>query len=174
MSKAYVAVGSNINPPENVSRALALLREHSRITAVSTVYKTKALGPAAQPDYYNLVIGVETDMPPDEFKRLVLRSIEEELGRTRSEDAYAPRTIDLDLIAYDGLALSTDELTLPDPEIASRPFLSVPLSELEPEITLPGLGRVADLAPGMPRPGMEPLLEFTARLKRDFAPKTLP
>lgn len=166
MPRAYVAVGSNINPPENIHAALGLLSKRARILAVSTVYKTKAVGPAGQPDYYNGVIEVETEMPPGEFKMEVLRRIEAELGRKRTKDRYAPRTIDLDLIAYDSLALKTEGLTLPDPEIPIRPFLSVPLSELDPELTLPGLGRVADLAPSMPGPGMEPLLEFTARLRK--------
>jgi 2-amino-4-hydroxy-6-hydroxymethyldihydropteridine diphosphokinase len=174
MARAYVAAGSNISPAENIALALRLLAGRAAVTAVSTVYRTKALGRPDQPDYYNLVIEVKTEMPPEEFRRTVLRRIEDKLGRVRSKDRYAPRTIDLDLIACDELALKTDELTLPDPEIAVRPFLSIPLCELNPGLMLPGLGRVDGLAPKLPCAGMEPLLEYTARLKKEFSPGTSP
>jgi 2-amino-4-hydroxy-6-hydroxymethyldihydropteridine diphosphokinase len=174
MARAYVAAGSNINPAENIALALRLLSKRTVITGISTVYRTAALGRPDQPDYYNCVIGVETEMPPGEFKRVVLRRIEAELGRNRTGDTHAPRMIDLDLIVYDNLTLKTAELTLPDPEIAARPFLSIPLRELDPGLLLMGMGRVDEVAPKLPQAGMEPLPEYTARLRAQFFPGTSP
>jgi hypothetical protein len=78
-------------------------------------------------------VAIETNQPPVAVKVTVLRRIEETLGRVRSEDKFAPRTIDLDLLLYDDVAMSSDMLVLPDPDLACRPFLAIPVFELEPE-----------------------------------------
>lgn len=140
MAQVYVAVGSNINPEENVRKAVRLLAHNTRIIGISTVYLTEPEGRPEQPPFYNLVVEVETEMPPEDLKYRVLRVIENELERIRTTDKYAPRTIDLDLVLYDDLVLQTEDLTLPDPEIAQRPFLAFPLSELSPDLALPGTG----------------------------------
>ncbi len=166
MVRAFVAVGSNIRPAYHVKAALRRLARVAGIAAVSTVYRTEPLGGRDQPPYLNCVVEVETQKTPEEL-RGALRRIEAELGRERSEDRYAPRTIDLDLILYDDLAVETGEMTLPDPEIAHRPFLAFPLAELDPSLVLPGSGiRVRDLAAGMAPEGMEPLAGYTEQLRR--------
>ncbi len=138
MVRAFVAIGSNIDPEENVKKAIRLLTIKTQVIGISTVYLTEPEGRPGQPPFYNLVVEVETQMPPVEFKYRILRTIENDLGRIRTEDKFAPRTIDLDLILYDDLALQTEDLTLPDPEIRSRPFLAFPLGELSTDLTLPG------------------------------------
>ncbi len=116
-ARAFVAVGSNIEPARKVREALRLLAARMRVVGVSTVYRTKALERPEQEDYYNCVVEVETDAPPLALRSGALRRIEAALGRKRSGDRFAPRTIDLDLIAYEGVEMKTESLTLPDPEI---------------------------------------------------------
>lgn len=169
MMQAYVSVGSNIAPEENVIRALKLLAERVRITGISMVYLTEPLGPRAQAPFYNCVIAVETELAPMDLKRLVLREIENRLGRVRTSDKFAARTIDLDLILYDDFVMAGDELTLPDPEILRRPFLAAPLAELAPGLVIPGSGEpVAAVASRMQQSGMKPLASYTERLKKEM------
>ncbi|MGE5172262.1 MAG: 2-amino-4-hydroxy-6-hydroxymethyldihydropteridine diphosphokinase [Betaproteobacteria bacterium] len=169
MARAFVSIGSNIEPAENVKEALHLLGRQVDIRAVSTVYRTEPIGPQGQPSYYNCVIEIETELPPRELKHRVLRRIEEALGRRRSGDNYAARTIDLDLILYDELVLTTDDLTLPDPDIVRRPFLAIPLHELEPGLVVPGSGSSIDEAASrLSRRGMKPLKSYTERIRKDI------
>jgi 2-amino-4-hydroxy-6-hydroxymethyldihydropteridine diphosphokinase len=167
--RAFISVGSNINPTENVREAVRQLSLHVHIIGISTVYLTEPVGRPGQPPYYNCVLEVETETPPIELKTQVLRTIEAQLGRERSVDKYAPRTIDLDLILYDDLMIETENLTLPDPDLVRRPFLAIPLCELAPELTLPGSNRrVLEVAGGMPPGSMEPLEGFTLALREEF------
>ncbi len=169
MARAFVSVGSNIEPEENVRSALRLLGEHLTIRAVSTVYLTEPIGPAGQSPYYNCVLDVETDLAPLDLKQNVLRKIETALGRMRTSDKYAPRTIDLDLILYDELVLACEDLTLPAPDIVRLPFLAIPLHELAPGMVVPGSGFTIDEAASkFPREGMKPLKSYTERIRKDI------
>ena len=169
MPNAFIGVGSNIDPAENVRNAIRLLSKEEHILGISTVYQTQPEGGLNQPAYYNCVVEIETKTSPEDLKYKVLRKIEKDLGRKRSKDKYAARTIDLDLILYDDLELKTDELTLPDPHIASRPYLAVPLNELNPELVLPGSGlHVKELASSLSREGMQPLPDYTELLIKEI------
>ena len=167
MVHAFIGVGSNINPAENVRKAIRLLSKEEHISGISTVYETLPEGGLKQPRYYNCVVEIETKTPPEELKYKVLRKIEKDLGRNR--DKYASRTIDLDLILYDNLELKTDDFTLPDPQIASRPYLAIPLYELNPELVLPGSGlRIKELASSLSREDMQALHSYTEDLKKEI------
>lgn len=169
MARAFIAIGSNIAPAENVRAALHALARQTHLVAISTVYRTDALDRPEQAAYYNCVAQIETELPPLEVKRAVLRPIEDRLGRRRSDDRYAARTIDLDLIIYGDLQLDTGELTLPDPDILTRPFLAIPLSELAPNLVLPGRhARISDIASGLPGDGMQPLMDYGRGLAEEF------
>lgn len=137
MIEAYLAIGSNIEPEKNISEAIRLLGQKVKVLKTSTVYLTEALLRKEQPRFYNCVIKIETDIEPRKLKFDVLRAIEKRMGRKRTRDKYAPRTIDIDLILYGNLSLSTKDLVIPDPNIQKRPFLAVPLSEIEPDLMLP-------------------------------------
>jgi 2-amino-4-hydroxy-6-hydroxymethyldihydropteridine diphosphokinase len=168
-ARAFIAVGSNISPKKNVRAALLALGRQEQIVAVSTIHRTEPEGRPDQPDFYNCVVEIKTDKTPEALKYQVLRRIEAGLGRQRTSDKFAPRIIDLDLILYDDLVLDTDRLILPDPEIASRPFLAACLSELAPDLTLPGTtSRVAELAACLPHDNMHPLEDYTAQIRRDM------
>jgi dihydroneopterin aldolase/2-amino-4-hydroxy-6-hydroxymethyldihydropteridine diphosphokinase len=168
-ARAFIAVGSNISPEENVRAALLALARQEQIVAVSTIYRTKPEGRPDQPDFYNCVVEIKTEKTPEALKYQVLRRIEADLGRQRTLDKFAPRTIDLDLVLYDNLVLNTDSLVLPDPEIASRHFLARCLYELAPDLTLPGTtSRVAELSACLPQDNIYPLEDYTANIKSEI------
>jgi 2-amino-4-hydroxy-6-hydroxymethyldihydropteridine diphosphokinase len=169
MVRAFVSVGSNIDPEKNTSRALMALSRDVRIIEVSTVYLTEPVDRPEQPPYYNCVLEIETDLAPLDLKLGVLRRIEAELGRTRGNDAYASRPIDLDLLLYGDLVMTTNTLTLPDPDIVHRSFLAIPLHELAPELVLPGSRLAVDrVAAAFARKAMTPLATYTERLRKEI------
>ena len=169
MQRAFVAVGSNADPENNVRKAVHLLRRLTRIVSISTVYLTEPEGPPGQPSFYNFVIELETDLAPLDMKFQLLRPIETALGRVRTADKFAPRTIDLDLILYDDVILNTVDLTLPDPQIFRRPFVAIPLAELAPALVPPGMAStVARVAAAMESKTMTPLPDMTALLKKEI------
>ncbi len=169
MARAFVSIGSNIDPETNIKDALLRLRSEADIRAISTVYLTDPIGPQGQPSFYNCVIEIETGLPPAKLKFGVLRNIEAGLGRGRSDDKFAPRTIDLDLILYDNLMMTTKELTLPDPDILQRPYLAIALSELWPGLVLPGSDAPIDEeASNLPRDSMKPLKNYTGLIRKEI------
>jgi 7,8-dihydro-6-hydroxymethylpterin-pyrophosphokinase len=114
------------------------------------------------------MVAVETSKPPADLKSHVLRRIEQELGRTRSADKFAARTIDLDLIWYDNVVATGPDLTLPDPQILERLFLVVPLCEIAPDLVFPNSGvSIRDVAARMRADDMEPLKDYTNLLRRE-------
>lgn len=169
MARAFLSVGSNIDPAGNVRRALELLCRHVRVAGISTVYLTPAEDGPEQPPYYNCVVEVETQIPPIELKYSILRRIEESLGRERTADKFAARTIDLDIVLYDDLIIKTDDLTIPDQQIQRRTFVALPLQELSPGLRIPGSGlSIAEIAASLPQSTMRPLKDFTEILRKEF------
>jgi 2-amino-4-hydroxy-6-hydroxymethyldihydropteridine diphosphokinase len=168
MPRAFISVGSNINAEANVRAAVRLLSEAVRIVGVSTFYATEPIGRPEQPTFYNGVLEVETDIPPRDLKQSVLRRIEHQLGRERTEDRYAARTIDLDVLLYDDQVQDSADLVLPDPDVAARAFLAVPLCELAPDLVLPGSGRsIQAVAARFAGHQMKPLREYTDLLREE-------
>jgi 2-amino-4-hydroxy-6-hydroxymethyldihydropteridine diphosphokinase len=169
MEAVFIGVGSNIDPEKNIRKALSLLDREIRIVAISTFYRTEPAGPPGQPLFFNGVLKAETDLPPEELKNSVLRRIEALTGRRRSNDRYAPRTIDLDILLYGNLVLFDEGLVIPDPDIADRSFLAVPVSELAPDLVLPGSGVcLREIAATHTKGKLQPLGEFSRRLKKSL------
>lgn len=163
---AFVAVGSNIDPRQHIIEALSRLRERARVTATSTFYWTAALDRPEQPRFANGVWQVETDLPARRLKFDVLRIIERQLGRVRTADRYASRTIDLDVVLCGDLVVDEPDLRIPDPDIRTRPFISIPLLELAPDLILPDTGEpLAALPVVADRAGMEADPDFTAQIR---------
>ena len=156
LHRAYLCLGSNIQPEHNIREAVRLLRERARVTKLSTCWETEAVRGASTlpsaPNFLNIAALVETPLPPGALKEQLLDPIERELGRVRTADKYAPRTIDLDITLFDEQVL--------DPEIWRRVYLATIMSELLPELRHPESGeRLEDLAhrlressPAIPRP----------------------
>jgi len=173
MERVYISVGSNIEPLVNVVAAIEALSTRIEITGVSTFYESPAIDsfgkPSGQATFVNGVVRARTDIPPRELKFGVLRAIEEELGRVRTSDKFAPRTVDLDIIVYGDQIVSDSDLVIPDFDIATRPFLAVPLLELEPDIRLPGSDvNLRDAAYEMDKHLLTPLVEFSRRLREEY------
>lgn len=168
MARAFIGIGSNIEPAENVWAAIRSIALQTRLIGVSMVYCTDVLGRPEQPSYYNCVVEIETEAPPTEVKYGLLRAIENNLGRKRTEDKYAPRTIDLDLVVYGDLAMDAEGIRLPDPEILERPFLAIPLFELAPDLVLAGYGlRIDEVAARLSQDGMKPLKDYVKLLREE-------
>ncbi|HEY3379105.1 MAG TPA: 2-amino-4-hydroxy-6-hydroxymethyldihydropteridine diphosphokinase [Armatimonadota bacterium] len=166
MARVFLGVGANIHPEVNILAALQRLQEQVMVVGVSTFYLTAPIGHPEQPPFVNGVVEALTDLPPWELKYTVLRPIESALGRRRSDDAYAARPIDLDLLLYDEVVVSSAELALPDPDITRRAFLAIPLCELAPDIVLPGSRQgICALAQACPATPMEALPVLTAQLR---------
>jgi dihydroneopterin aldolase/2-amino-4-hydroxy-6-hydroxymethyldihydropteridine diphosphokinase len=167
MARAFIGVGSNIAPEESIREALRRLAQSVRLVSISTFYKEPAIGRPEDPDFYNGVVAIDTDLPPAKLKWAVLRPIEAALGRSRSTDKYAPRTIDLDLLLYGNSVISSDELTLPDPDILTRAFIAVPLYEIAPTLVLPGSGvPIREIAERFATERMQPMHEYSSTLSR--------
>jgi 2-amino-4-hydroxy-6-hydroxymethyldihydropteridine diphosphokinase len=169
MARAFVSIGSNISPEENVKKAVRLLRSEASVRAISTVYLTEPIGRPDQPSYYNCVVEIETGLPPLEFKHFVLKRIEDKLGRKRGKERYEARTIDLDLVLYDDITMQEEGLTLPDPDIPHRPFLAAALYELAPDLVLPDTKEpIRAIISAMRRDGLQPLAQYTEQLKKEI------
>lgn len=144
MAKAFIALGSNLAEPEQqLRRALAILAEVAGVSlvSVSSFYRTAPVGYLAQPDFVNAVACVETDLSPLSLLR-VLQNIEQQAGRER-HFRNAPRTLDLDIVDYDGQVIDEADLQLPHPRAWERGFVMIPLAEIAPECCLPPHGVVA-------------------------------
>jgi len=141
MKQAFVIFGSNLDPSHNLGAALKALRARSELVVLRTspIYRSKSLG-GDYPDFLNAAVLVETSLDPGQLRR-VFREIEAALGRERSSDPNAPRTIDLDLALYDELVLEVGGVRLPDPEIFKHAHVVVPLAALAPAHRVPGDGR---------------------------------
>ena len=132
--KAVISAGSNVEPEHNLPEAVNRLRHHAalRVLAVSPTYRSPAVGAAGKPDFLNAALLVDTDLQPVELKRQ-LRNVEAALGRVRSGDRNAPRTIDLDTILYEGFVGDVDGTHIPDPDLARHPHLVVPAADVAPD-----------------------------------------
>jgi 2-amino-4-hydroxy-6-hydroxymethyldihydropteridine diphosphokinase len=146
MAEALLALGGNVgNVRDTLARAIATLCDGTdiRLTARSSDYATPPWGVEDQPPFVNLCITVATTLAPH---ALLYRAqhVERAFGRDRThERRWGPRTLDIDLIAYDDVALDTPDLTLPHPRLFERAFVLVPLAEIAPERVIAGV-RVRD------------------------------
>ncbi len=144
---AYVGLGSNLADPVGQVRAgMAALQElaDTRVTRCSSLYRSAPVGIREQPDFINAVCGLRTRLRPEALLQDLL-AIERQQGRTRDGERGGPRTLDLDLLVYGQEIRHTGDLILPHPRLHERAFVLYPLLEIDPEMVIPGRGRVADL-----------------------------
>lgn len=131
LHRAWIALGSNITPEIALPRAIFELSKLGKVLRVSSVWESAPVGFVNQPNFCNAAALLSTQLDPHQV-RTRLREIEHKLGRVRDpRNKNAPRIIDLDLVIYDDLTLREPGWSVPDPEIPSRPFLAVPLAELD-------------------------------------------
>jgi 2-amino-4-hydroxy-6-hydroxymethyldihydropteridine diphosphokinase len=145
--RAYVGLGANLGDREaTLQRALELLAERSdvEVVAVSSFRETDPVGYLDQPQFVNAAAALETTLSARDLLGTLL-AVERELGRTREGPRYGPRTIDLDLLVYGEERIDEPGLIVPHPRLHERMFVLEPLTEIAPELSIPGLGRVERL-----------------------------
>jgi 2-amino-4-hydroxy-6-hydroxymethyldihydropteridine diphosphokinase len=146
MPRAYVGLGANLgNREEALEQAVALLEATERVDviAVSELRETDPVGVLDQPRFLNGAAVVETTLSARELLDTLL-AIERSLGRVRME-RWGPRTVDLDLLLYGDEIIDEPGLRVPHPRLHERRFTLEPLVELDPELVIPGRGRVSEL-----------------------------
>jgi 2-amino-4-hydroxy-6-hydroxymethyldihydropteridine diphosphokinase len=135
-----LGLGSNVGDRlANLRTAVELLTASGQIRLVgrSSVYETEPVGEVrSQPDFYNAVVAVETDLAPHELLTACKR-IEQELGRSDEGVRHGPRPIDIDLLLLGDETVADENLVVPHPELLNRRFVLTPLREVSPELTLP-------------------------------------
>ena len=151
--------------PEPMAAAMTSRRDLV-LTGSSTFYRTSPVGGRDQPDFCNGVWRIETALELMVLKEEVLRGVESELGRKRSADRLASRTIDLDIILFGDRVIDKPGLKVPDPDIRRRRFVAQPLLELAPGLVLPDTGeRLASILERMPEEELAPLEAFTKTIR---------
>jgi 2-amino-4-hydroxy-6-hydroxymethyldihydropteridine diphosphokinase len=151
---AVIALGANLG--DRQATLLAAARELAEadgveLTGISPVIETAAVRPAgvdhSAPAYLNAVALVTTTLTPEALLDVLTR-IEQAHGRIRAE-RWGDRTLDLDIVDFAGLVISSERLTLPHPRAFERGFVLKPWLAVDPDAVLPGHGRVADLVAGL-------------------------
>jgi len=145
ISHAYIALGSNLeNSVAHIRQACHDLNtlSNTALLKCSSFYKTAPIGRLDQPDFINAVAKIETALPPLALLHELLE-IEHHHGRIRNAQLLnAPRTLDLDILLYDNLQLTTQNLVIPHPRMLQRAFVLFPLIEIAPNCEIPGHGKI--------------------------------
>jgi 2-amino-4-hydroxy-6-hydroxymethyldihydropteridine diphosphokinase len=146
MAEAALALGSNLGDSAAILQGaiddLASV-DDIVVMGVSRAYETDPVGGPEQKAYLNAVAVVRTDLDPWQLLA-VTQSIEQHWHRTR-EVRWGPRTLDIDILAFDAESVDSDDLVIPHPRAHERGFVLVPWSDIAPDAVIPGHGPVADL-----------------------------
>jgi 2-amino-4-hydroxy-6-hydroxymethyldihydropteridine diphosphokinase len=139
--RIFIGVGANLGDRrEAIIDALnRFATQELNVLGKSSLYETSPYGRIDQNNFLNAVVLCETELDPHEVHRR-LKHIEREMGRLKRE-RWGPREIDLDLLLYGDLVMNEKNLIVPHPDLANRPFVLVPLDELEPSIVHPVLSK---------------------------------
>lgn len=146
MTIVYIGLGSNMeSPKQQIKSAIKSISEipEIQVLKVSSLYKSKPVGPQGQNDYINAVIKIETEFMPLELLDC-MQDIENQHGRIRKE-RWGPRILDLDILIFGKEIIQDKNLTIPHSEIEKRPFVLVPLAEIDSNCLIPGVGVISDL-----------------------------
>ena len=146
VSQAFIALGSNLDDPASqIRRAFEELAElpSSRVLRHSSLYRSAPVGRLDQPEFINAAVQIETALSPRGLLTALLE-IEHRHGRIR-EYPNSPRTLDLDILMYDGVKCDEPDLILPHPRMHQRAFVLQPLLEIAPDCRIDGHGPAAQL-----------------------------
>lgn len=157
MEQVLIGFGSNLGDPIQTCRdAMEALGRHPCVTVrgVSSLYRTKPVGKADQNWFINGAIRCETSLPPEDLLA-ALHELENQFGRSRSIH-WGPRTLDLDILLFGNIEMTTPHLTIPHPRLHERLFVLVPLEEIAPNWIHPRFGIM-----------VQELLERFSRTKHD-------
>lgn len=157
--RVLVGLGSNLDDPRGqVARALRELDAiaQTRVVRHSSLYRSEPWGLADQPAYVNAAAELATALDARALLSQLL-AIERAHGRRRDGTRWGPRTLDLDLLAYDDLRIDEPELVLPHPRLGERAFVLMPLAEIDPTLEIVGIGPVRALLARLDTRGCERL-----------------
>lgn len=129
LHKVYLNIGSNIEPEIHLPQAIEMLHRHGEIRTISTPWESHAVG--GGPNFLNACVLILTRLDFEGLKKHIVHLVENSLGRVRSADKNAPRTIDVDIIMIDGQAISLEKW--------GNPFVIVPMAEIAPDFIHPNL-----------------------------------
>jgi len=134
--RVFLSLGSNLgNRGKNLAEAIQCLSRQTEVIQTSSIYETDPWGFEDQPKFFNQVVEVQTASTPTELLAF-LKEIEVELGREKTF-RMGPRIIDLDILFYDDLVLTSNPLTIPHPALIQRAFVLIPLAEIAPDLIHP-------------------------------------
>jgi len=154
-NRVFITLGSNIEAARNLDHAVRLLADEAEleVVRVSRVYRSKPINAQGainpdQDDFLNAAVLIETDLAILDLKQRILRRIEQRLERVRTQDKFAPRTIDLDIVLYgnDVLGLLIEEIDdegdmlHPDMDALQHAHVALPLGDLDPDFVHPLTG----------------------------------
>lgn len=145
---AYIGIGSNLESPERQVRSA--IKEIDRLPDCalmlqSSLYRSAPMGPTDQPDFINAAVAILTTLDARTVLERLQR-LERNHGRVRDGERWGPRTLDLDLLVFAGDIIDEPGLRVPHPGIAERNFVLLPLREIAPQLSIPGLGTVDGVA----------------------------
>jgi 2-amino-4-hydroxy-6-hydroxymethyldihydropteridine diphosphokinase len=135
MPAVYVAIGSNIEPERNLALAVSELKRAFPDARFSSWYRNQAVGFTGD-DFFNAVAGFSTELSVQAVIE-ILQRIEATCGRSRDAPRWAPRSMDIDILLYDGVVCDEPKLKLPRPDLLKRAYMLGPLAELAPEVLHP-------------------------------------
>jgi len=128
LNEIVIGIGSNINPKINIKKAKELISTKAKILKISSFIETERLGVKKQNNFINGSILITTNMNKNDLE-FWLRNLEDKLGRMRTSNKYGPRTIDLDILVWNGKVV--------DGDVYKRSFLRLSMKELLPDLKLP-------------------------------------
>ncbi len=124
MFVVYLSLGSNIDPDRNLRKAVQALMAVGPVDSISSAWETPPVGTSGA-NFLNAAVKIRTEKTPEGLKSQVLRRIEQQMGRVRTRDKFAPRTIDLDILLFNG--------NLMEANLWQQAHLAAPLAELLPD-----------------------------------------
>ncbi|MDD7804910.1 MAG: 2-amino-4-hydroxy-6-hydroxymethyldihydropteridine diphosphokinase [Endozoicomonas sp. (ex Botrylloides leachii)] len=160
---AYIALGSNLDHPQQYLKcAVGDIDAESgiRLIACSKLYRSDPVGQKNQPDYYNAVVSITTNLSPNDLLTC-LQCIENKNGRVRNVH-WGPRTLDLDILLYGDKILNTKQLVIPHYQMHLRPFVLYPLNDIAPNLVVPTHGKLSSLLDKVSFNGLDMISESWA------------
>jgi 2-amino-4-hydroxy-6-hydroxymethyldihydropteridine diphosphokinase len=170
-TRVFIGLGGNqgdvVAAFHSASAALAGLPK-TRVTAISSLYASPPWGGVVQDDYINAVVEIDTALPAEALLKALL-AIERAHGRDRGTGLrWGPRLLDCDILLYGDVKIDTPQLQIPHPRMAERAFVLIPLAEIAPELTVPGLGA---LMPLMSRVSEQPIRRIAQGIAHVYQPQ---
>jgi len=156
-NRVFISLGSNIDAETNLTAAVRHLRNHDAVEVIATsrVYETAPVGTVDQPNFLNAALLIRTQLSAEALKAGPLWEVEQVLGRVRTADKNAPRTIDLDIALFNYDVLDVGVRHIPDPELLTRAHVAVPVADLAPYYLHPETGAtLEEIAARLPVEGI--------------------